>query len=89
MKNEKLNYLENELQSAFYWMAKATQETRVGEFSGAVYSMTVAVQRFATCQHYADLFLNGNCDEKTFAEISASALKKAQEEIAEELAEEK
>ena len=83
-----LNSLENDLQSAFYWMAQATKESKTGDFRMATYSMTVALQKWCACQHDADAYLQ-DCNPETFAKISASALAKAQEEMAAELAEEK
>lgn len=80
-----LDRLQKELSRAFYWMGRATQEAQEGNFSSANYCMTVALQKWANCQHIddteIDLDTTDSLDWKFFAK---RALIMAKQELQED-----
>lgn len=79
MKNNKseLNLLQSQLQHAFYWMAKATQESREGRFRDATSSMMWATKSFIDAQHQSDLYFSDDEEDIDYANIVELALAQA------------
>ena len=71
-----LRLLQSQLKSAFYWMAKATQESREGNFRSATSSMMWATKSFIDAQHQSDLYLSDE-DDIDYANIVELALAQA------------
>lgn len=53
-----LDRLQNELKYAFKWMAFATESAQKGDFNGANYDMTIALQYWIKCQNIRDKYID-------------------------------
>ena len=71
-----VSQLQRQLETAFYWMAKATQESREGNFRSATSSMMLATKSFIDAQHQSDLYLSDE-DDIDYANIVELALAQA------------
>lgn len=80
-----VNQIETQLQSTFYWMAKATEDMQKGDFNIAIMSLTTAINKLANCIYYKQSYLRE--EDISYKSLSDSALAQAKQEIADEMAE--
>lgn len=74
-----LDILQREMTQAFKWMAKATQDAKEGDVSGATYDIAIALEYWMKCQHTQDKYLSDDENQKVdwrFFTIKAIAMAK-------------
>ena len=82
LKTDRLEQLQKELARAFEWMGKATADARKGNFGCANFCMTIALQHWATCQHYEDKYIDYDlAEEVDWKFFTTRALAMAKKEL--------
>lgn len=80
-----LEELQGELKRAFKWMAFATESAQKGDFNGANYDMTVALQHWIKCQNIRDKYISDEDAEQMHWKFFANrALAMAKKELEDE-----
>lgn len=77
-----LGRLQDELKLAFKWMAKATEDSQIGDFQSATYCMTIALPHWIECQSIRDKYISDeDAEQMHWKFFSTKALDMAKKEI--------